>query len=322
MENEKVQLKPAEIEGNPVALVDLNDYSPKQFCEYYLENKSAIEDNLSQHGVIKFKGVTIKDSEDFQQIVDGISDKFMAYLDGTSPRTKISGNVYTSTEYSHTKKIALHNELSYSAKWPGKLFLSCLKPAASGGETLFGNSAAILREMNPEIVKNVEEKDVMYIRNLHGGIGLGPSWQDTFEITEKQELIDYCQRYNIQLEWKEDNAVRLSQVRKGIIEHRKTGEKLWFNQIDQFHAIQLGDEMYDMMKDIYGEADNFPQHVKFGNGEQISKETVKEIISTMERMTFAPKWAENEFVMVDNELVCHGRNPYEGERQVILSMSE
>ncbi|MGV3610696.1 MAG: TauD/TfdA family dioxygenase [Fluviicola sp.] len=322
MENKNVYLKPTEIAGDSVSLVNLNNYNPKEFCEYYLENKSTIENDLLQYGVIKFKGVLIRNSEDFQQIVDEISDNFMAYVDGTSPRTKISGNVYTSTEYNHTKKIALHNELSYSAKWPGKLFFSCLKPAASGGETLFGNSAAILREMNPKIVKEVEEKGVMYIRNLHGGIGLGPSWQDTFEITKKEELIDYCQRYNIQLEWKEDNAVRLSQVRKGIIEHRKTGEKLWFNQIDQFHAIQLGDEMFDMMKDIYEEVDNFPQHVKYGNGEQISIETVKEIISTMERMTFAPQWAENEFVMVDNELVCHGRNPYEGEREVILSMSE
>ncbi|HEV9036193.1 MAG TPA: TauD/TfdA family dioxygenase, partial [Puia sp.] len=282
----------------------------------------AIEDRLQTEGAIKFRGVHIDSTETFQRIVDAISNKFLRYIDGNSPRTRLSDHVYTSTEYDQTQRITMHNELSYSAKWPNKLFFTCLQPAVTGGETLLADSREILQRMDPDIVREVEQRGITYIRNLHGNTGMGPSWQDTFETKDKRQAEDYCKSYGMQFEWGERDSLRLIQPSRGILRHRATGEKVWFNQIDQFHPSHLGEEMYEVIQLMYGEPENFPMYVRFGDGTAISASLVGEVLKTIDEVTAAPVWERDEFLLIDNELVSHGRNPFSGQRKVLVAMSE
>jgi len=302
-------------------LVELEALTPGEFIAYYKTNQQEIQRKLSKAGAIKFSGVQIASLEDFQHIVDSVSSKFMSYVDGNSPRTKLSSNVYTSTEYDQTQRITMHNELSYSAKWPKKLFFSCIQPAETGGETLLADSREILNVMDPTILNEVEQRGVMYIRNLHGGRGMGPSWQDTFETDDPKQLEEYCRSYNIDFEWTDNGSLKLKQFSKGILEH-STGEKVWFNQIDQFHPCHLGEEMFETMQLLYDSPENFPMYVTFGDGKPISEAMVHDILGCIDEVTLAPAWQKNEFVIVDNELVAHGRNSYTGSRRVLVAMSD
>lgn len=315
------ETKTIEAIGLPL-VVQLDDMDKDAFIAYYRQNENEITRKLSKSGALKFTGVSINSLQDFQHIVDSISSKFLNYIDGNSPRTKLSGNVYTSTEYDKTQKITMHNELSYSAKWPNKLFFSCLQPAESGGETLIADSREIYRKMSRSIVSEIEARGITYIRNLHGGMGMGPSWQDTFETRDKAQLEQYCTSYGIDFEWRDHDMLRLKQFSKGVIEHRQSGEKLWFNQIDQFHPCHLGEEMFETIMIMYGDEQNFPMYVTFGDGKAIDKKIVQEILDTIDQVTIYPPWQKHELMIVDNELVCHGRNSYTGDRRVLVAMSE
>jgi len=312
-------LKP--VTKNVLEVITLPNVTPDGFIGYYKANSAAIDKALTR-AAVKFKGIQIDTQEDFKHIVDSISEKFMSYIDGNSPRTKLSSNIYTSTEYDKTQKITMHNELSYSAKWPNKLFFSCLQPAAEGGETLIADSRAILKEMDLEIVNEIAEKGLIYVRNLHGGAGLGPSWQETFETEDKNELEAYCKSYGINLTWSANGNVKLKQYSKGIINHRVTGERLWFNQMDQFHPIQLGEEMKETLSILYDSPEEYPMYVTFGDGKNISEDIITEVLNTIAKVTVAPVWERNELLILDNELLAHGRNPYAGNRKVLVSMSE
>ncbi|MNR12400.1 Taurine catabolism dioxygenase TauD, TfdA family [compost metagenome] len=112
------------------------------------------------------------------------------------------------------------------------------------------------------------------------------------------------------------------QPSKGIIRHRTTDELVWFNQIDQFHPAHLGDEIYETMQSIYESTEDFPMNVKFGDGTPIEEDMVHEILNTIETVTIAPVWNKNELLIIDNELVSHGRNEFSGERKVLVSMSK
>lgn len=306
--------------ATPIEL-KVDNLSPNDFIAYYKSHQHEIEEAMRQ-GAVKFNGIQIETQDNFQHIVDAISDKFMNYIDGNSPRTKLSGNVYTSTEYDQTQRITMHNELSYSAKWPNKLFFSCLKPAEQGGETLLADSREILRKMDQKIVEEVRKKGVLYIRNLHSGTGIGPSWQDTFETADKEQLENYCRSYGINFEWGKNGELRLKQYSKGIINHRITAEELWFNQIDQFHPIQLGEDMLETLTILYESAEEYPMYVTFGDGTAISQDMVQEISSTIDSLVMAPAWQKNELLIVDNEMIAHGRNPYLGTRKVVVAMCE
>lgn len=303
-------------------VVRLDEMSPEAFIGYYREHRGEIETLLQDKGAVKFKGVLIDSLESFQRIVDSISDKFLNYIDGNSPRTKLSGNVYTSTEYDQSQRITMHNELSYSAKWPNKLFFSCLKPAETGGETLLADSREILKKMDKDIVAEIRGRGITYIRNLHSGGGMGPSWQDTFETDKKEQVETYCRSYGMDFGWSDGDMLRVRQPAKGIIAHRSTGEQLWFNQIDQFHPCHLGEEILETIQLLYGSPGNFPMYVEFGDGKEISEDMVHAILDAINTVTIAPRWDTNELLVVDNELVSHGRNPYTGSRKVLVAMSE
>jgi hypothetical protein len=310
----------AACEGLP--LIRLDDLDAQRFIAYFRDNRSAIESSLLQKGALKFTGIHIDSPETFQTITGALADKFLDYIDGNSPRTKLSGSVYTSTEYVKTQKITMHNELSYSAKWPGRLYFSCLQPAATGGETLLADSREILRHMDTEIVSAIRQRGIIYIRNLHGGNGVGQSWQNTFETNDRGKVIAYCNAYGIDFEWRDKNGLRLKQRRAGIIRHRTTGEEVWFNQIDQFHPYQMGEEVFDSMLEIYDSPTDFPIYVTFGNGEVIPTDMIEDILSTIEKQTIYPAWEKDQLLILDNERMSHGRNSYTGERKVLVTMSE
>lgn len=234
-----------------------------RFIDWYRANEQAIQTKLLSKGAILFRGINISSVETFETVMDAISSRFMAYVDGNSPRTKLSSKVYTSTEYDANHSITLHNELSYSYKWPAKIFFCCTIPAASGGETPIADCRKIVQEMDQSLVAEIEKKGILYIRNLNGGQGFGPSWQDTFETSNKSEVEQFCQQASIQFKWQKDGGLKLIQPSQGIIQHPITGEKVWFNQIDQFHPSHLNAEIYETLMMIYENDEESLPHVRF-----------------------------------------------------------
>jgi alpha-ketoglutarate-dependent taurine dioxygenase len=173
-----------------------------EFVQLFNSSKKKIDEQLHQQGAILFNGIAIHNRADFQGLVAAIGSRFVDYVDGNSPRTKLSDIVYTSTEYDSTKTITQHNELSYSANWPSRIFFCCIKAAATGGETPLADGRKVVQQMDTAIVKAIEEKGLIYIRNLHGGSGFGPSWQHTFETEDAAQVENYCQKLSMEYEWK------------------------------------------------------------------------------------------------------------------------
>ena len=305
-----------------IKLIKLDNYNIKDFIPWYLDRVKDLEEQLLTFGSLKFRGVQINSVEDFNELTNSIGTKFINYVDGNSPRTKLSSNVYTSTEYHASKKITMHNELSYSYKWPSKLYFTCLTVPENGGETLLADSRKIYRNMDKAIVEKIEKNGILYIRNLHSGTGIGPTWQSTFETDNKSKVELLCKRQNIKYKWTANGGLQLIQFSSGIISHPKTKEKVWFNQIDQFHPYHLGEDLYESMSILFEKVEDYPMYVKFGDGTSIEESMVRTILNTIEQYTIAPLWSKNEFLLVDNLLTCHGRNPYTGDRKVLVTMSE
>ncbi len=162
------------------------------------------------------------------------------------------------------------------------------------------------------------------MRNLRSdaGVGVGKSWQQTFETTRQGDVETYCGDRNIRYKWTSGGGLRLVQVRPAIAIHPETGEKVWFNQADQFHPSTNPPEVYEALQELYGD-DPFgmPQYSCFGDGSPISANILDEVRATLEQHEVAFSWMRGDLMVIDNMLTAHGRSPYSGERKILVSMS-
>lgn len=300
---------------------DQQNNSPGRLITWYRDNHDFVEQKLLEHGAILFRGFEVRAPSAFGKFVRSISNNLLDYIDGNSPRTKLSDGIYTSTEYPAEVPISLHNELSYSRHHPSRLFLCCIVAPRSGGETPLADSRAILKSMPADIIEAFSTKQVKYIRNLHGGQGYGLSWQDTFETTDRTAIEKFCQDTSIAYEWKPDGGLRLVQIGPGTAVHSRTHQEVWFNQADQFHPSNNPRHVYEGLKVTYGEnEDLFPQNAYFGDGTPIEVAMLERIRQVVRENTVRLPWREGDIMIIDNLLVCHGRMPYSGPRRILVSM--
>jgi len=318
---EKIEVIRQDEQALPFIINFDQGYAIDHFIQWYKSNEQSIGQHLLKSGAVLFRGVDISSLERFNTIANAAAQEFFSYVDGFSPRIKLSSNVYTSTEYDADYYITLHNELSYSARWPAKIFFCCLVPPGSGGETPIADCRRIIREMRPELIEEFDRKGVKYVRNLHGGEGLGPSWQNTFETQDKRVVEEFCKNAGTDYRWKADGGLKLTKIKPALIDHPVTGERVWFNQVDQFHPSHMDKEIFDTLMLMHdGDEEELPMFGAFGDGSKISVEVIGEIRRTVDATAVLTPWQKGDLLLVDNVLVCHGRMPYKGNRKIVVSM--
>src|SRR5689334_17991111 len=63
-------------------------------------NRQSIDSLINQHGALLFRGFGLKSAEDLAQFVKASSgEPPLEYQERSSPRSTVSGNIYTSTDY-------------------------------------------------------------------------------------------------------------------------------------------------------------------------------------------------------------------------------
>jgi alpha-ketoglutarate-dependent taurine dioxygenase len=322
-----IHASPLDPEGNLPLLVEnqagAKGNGPDALLDWYREHEELIDQELAQRGAILFRGFAVDAQEIFENLIRSLPGQMLDYIDGNSPRKKLAAGVYTSTEYPPQYFISMHNELSYSEHWPSRLFFCCVVEPQVGGETPIADSRRILERLDPGTAEMFITRKVKYVRNLHGGRGFGPSWQTTFETSDRAAVEEHCRAMGNELVWTEDGGLSLSHVRPAVAVHPKTGETVWFNQADQFHPSTHPRQVYDSMMKLYkGREDRLPQNARFGDDSEIPREVLDEVRATIQREIRTFPWRKGDLLMLDNMLVCHGRMPFKGPRQILVSMTD
>jgi alpha-ketoglutarate-dependent taurine dioxygenase len=281
-------------------------------------NRDWIETHLLKHGGILFRNFKINGTTEFEQFIQTISGELLDYSYRSTPRSQVSGKIYTSTEYPASQSIPLHNEMAYSLNWPMKIWFFCLKSAEAGGETPIADSRKVFARLDSKIKEKFMQKKVMYVRNY--GDKLDLNWQNVFQTTNKSEVENYCRKSGIEFEWKDSNHLRTRQVCQAVATHPKTGETVWFNQAHLFHVSSLEQEVYQSLLAAFKEED-LPRNSYYGDGSPIEAFVLDEIRQVYQQEAVVFPWEEGDILMLDNMLAAHGRLPFAGSRKVLVGMA-
>jgi alpha-ketoglutarate-dependent taurine dioxygenase len=282
-------------------------------------NLELIGEKLSGAGALLFRNFNIKSIEQFELFITSLSVELLEYSYRSTPRSHVSGRIYTSTEYPADQSIPLHNEMAYSAQWPLKLWFMCLENALQGGETPIADSRRVLQKINPRVRERFAEHGVMYVRNY--GEGLDLSWQNVFQTEDKTEVEAFCRSAAIEYEWRGADRLRTRQVCQAVAVHPKTREEVWFNQAHLFHISSLQESVRESLLEMMSEED-LPRNAYYGDGSPIDSATLDHIREIYSQEAIIFHWQEGDVLMLDNMLAAHGRRPYAGSRKVVVGMAE
>jgi alpha-ketoglutarate-dependent taurine dioxygenase len=278
-----------------------------------------VEAWLRKHGGVLFRGFGVRSAEEFEELAVAVGGPLLEYRERSSPRSFVSGRVYTSTDHPPDHRIFLHNENSYQRQWPLNIFFFALEPAARGGETPIADCRGVYRRLSPRVREPFERKGWMYIRNFGDGFGL--DWKTVFQTGERGEVEAYCARAGIRCEWKSGGRLRTYAVRPALARHPRTGGLVWFNHATFFHVSTLEPHIREALRAEFGEAD-LPTSTCYGDGSPIEPEVLEELRAAYEAETVAFAWQQGDVLALDNMLTAHGRAPYEGPRRILVGMSE
>jgi alpha-ketoglutarate-dependent taurine dioxygenase len=280
--------------------------------------RDGLAEMLIDRRALVFRGFDVQ-PESIDPVLDHLVPNRLPYVHGNSPRTRVQGNLYTSTEYPPRFTISMHNELNYARRWPARLAFYCQQAAPQGGATPVLDGELWLNSLDAE-VRDAFAGGVRYIQNLHDGYGFGKSWQDTFETDDRGAVERYLGDAQAEWQWGSE-GIRVIQDRPATTKHPVTGVEVWFNQADQWHPAGLGDQTAAELYDIL-EPDEFPQYVTFANGSRIPDAYVEQIQNRGLEHAIDVDWRPGDVLLIDNVLVAHGRRPFEGSRRVLVAMSD
>jgi alpha-ketoglutarate-dependent taurine dioxygenase len=291
----------------------------RSLAEYRDLIVSMVRAHLSIVGGLLFRGFPIETVADFEALLKMISPDLASYEFGSTPRSRVANQVYTSTEYPPHQHIPLHNEQAYTTEWPMKIWFFCAQVSQEGGYTPIADSREVYRHIPIRIRERFVEKGVMYVRNY--GNGLDVPWNKVFNTMDRRAVEQYCRSACIDYEWKPDGELRTRQVCQAVAVHRLTRETVWFNQAHLFHVSNLEAAVREALLSVVDEAD-LPRQAYYGDGTSIETAVLDEIRDVYRCHAVQFPWQKGDVMMLDNMLVAHGRTPFKGPRKILVAMAE
>jgi alpha-ketoglutarate-dependent taurine dioxygenase len=284
------------------------------WCE---SHHGQLDEYYDKYGAILFRGFDISTPDDFDRVASAITpDLFADY--GDLPPESATQRIYGVTPYPPDKMILFHNESSHLHSWPMRQFFFCIIPSAEGGTTPLLDCRDVYKALDPEILDRFDTQGLLYVRNFSDGIDV--PWQKFFHTEDKAEVDRQVRENGMTCEWNE-NGLRVSQPSKAVRTHPRTGEKLFFNQVQLHHVACLDEETRVALGQLFSEED-MPRNVYFGDGTPIPDQLIEQISQLYEDLCVEFPWQPQDLVAVDNMIISHARRPYSGERRILVAMGK
>lgn len=291
---------------------------------YFTENSEALMAQLQEHGCLHFRGFDLmKNPEGFRAFYDAMGLPLCLDPIHTSGLRKMiskKDGIYEEVNKPSLRGhyIGLHQESTHVKTSTYGAFV-CFSPASvSGGEFLVADAAAILADLDPQVLERIYDKQVrISVSNLDFNFlaATGPLMKPLMDGAKQLIASVVAPKFDMELEmvWGADksNPFRLQAIEppmSPVNRHPKSGLPIWFCNIHN-HARYLRDNRPCTVPEV-GMTD-----VYYGDLSPIPAADLEHIDQVSRKHITSIKMQPGEVVFVDNYRMLHGRDVFEGERE-------
>jgi len=267
--------------------------------EYFVQRREEIQEMLTKHGTIWFRGFDLtKDPDGFREFWESLQlNPCLDPIHSSGLRKFLSKKdaIYEEVNKQSLAKhyIGLHQESTYKKTATAGAFV-CFQPATvSGGEFFIADGEKIFRDMDPEIMELICERQVrISVSNLDLdvlGVFPGDSKEKVMEAVRQKVAEAVAPKFDMDLDmiWGTDGRdMRLQAIEHAqspINRHPVTGRPLWFCNIHN-HARFLRERRPCTVPEV-GMTD-----VYYGNLDIIPGEVLQHINECARRTLCASQW--------------------------------
>nr|WP_246496743.1 TauD/TfdA family dioxygenase [Chitinophaga varians] len=288
--------------------------SGAEFLQWINHYSEYVKEHLAQHGALLIRGTGLSSVEEFNSSFITLYSRSLEYNFRTSPRKELGDRIYTSTVHPADQLIHMHTENSYAPVWNQIIAFFCQVPALTGGETPLADERAVVSRIDPSILEKFRRKGILYVRNAIPGVGL--SWQEIYQTTDRKKVERYLNENGITYSWESAEHLRTSWALPAFRIHPDKKEEVWFNHMYFGHK-----GLYDPdVLEYFGE-DQLPFVTNYGDGEPIEEEVLSQFTDAYNQCKVVFQWEKGDLLLLDNMVYSHGRNPYTGDRSILVAMA-
>ncbi|KAH8655249.1 hypothetical protein BX600DRAFT_385851 [Xylariales sp. PMI_506] len=305
-----------------------------------LAESGEISKLLDRHGAVLLRGLGHASAETFAELIhaveEGRGSEPFVQIGLAGKRTAVAKDVWTANEGSPLTRFYQHNEYSRYTRFPTNIHFYCAKKAPKGGATPIAHSANVFEKVQaqiPELVEQVRDRGLGMKQvfrapgneakvnefNWAGEHSFGQEFQaGDDDATKRQKVEKQVRKLTSDFRWLEDNSLELTQHIPGLRRAPSNGRPTWFNGLVGRHGIT---------RDI-GALE--PPHIGrdgmtylpcvYGDGTVIPREYLDKLIEVIDGEEIDVVLEEGDLLLVDNFQVSHGREPWEGQREILVSM--
>lgn len=281
-------------------------------------HRKALRAFVAEHGSLLVRGLGLRDAAETEAVFRQLGS-LMAEREAFAPRQRYAQGVYSSSKWPPNQHMCMHHELSYVLEFPSLMLFACLVAPTGGGETPVADSPNVLNALPAELVERFERVGWLLIRNYNEDIGA--SIADAFGADDRRGVESYCRANAIRFEWQPNGGLRTWQRRSAVVRHPLTGQRCWFNQVAFLNEWTMDPEVREYLVDVYGE-DGLPFNTRSGNGDPIGADVIQVIDEAYEENAARERWQAGDLMLVDNVRTAHGRESFEGPREVLVAMAD
>ena len=291
------------------------------------DDRDELRGLVLRHGGLLLRGLPVSSAEDFEAVANQFLPVQESYIGGVSRRSRVHNNVYNTTEAPNDVVIEQHLEANHTPRPPNTIVFNCQTPAQEMGETPLASFVELFDALPGEVTEPLENEQVVYTRELmdRGSRlykllpnsvtqSLALSWQEVSGCDDYAEARETLEQEGYEVSIRGSRRLRTRCTQPVIGTHSQTKLKRWYLSDQITRRLPWYTRLpRRLLRSQLG------MEFALESGRRFAPGVLELVHKELARLRFSFLWRRGDVLVLDNEQMSHGRNPFSGERLILTA---